>query len=166
MAVDGTKLRLRPAGRVIVVDPRNRILLIRTEDPSIDQPILWLTPGGACEADETAEQAAIRELWEETGIRVPTLGPLVWRRRHVWRWGERMVDSREDFFLCQCGDIDAVAPAAATEFEQQVIREFRWWSVSEMQQAQGEFFVPRRLPELLLSLLSGELPQVTLEIGA
>jgi hypothetical protein len=30
----------RPAGRVIVADAEDRVLLIRNEDPTIDEPIL------------------------------------------------------------------------------------------------------------------------------
>jgi len=157
---------VRPAGRVIVVDAADRVLLIRSEDPSIDVPVLWLTPGGACERGETAEAAAIRELWEETGIRAASLGSPVWRRRHLWRWGEQMVDSREDFFFFRCGGIACAAPVAATPFEARVIRELRWWSLEELQSASGEYFVPRQLPKLTPPLLDGVIPDRPLDVGA
>lgn len=55
----------------VVVLKQNQVLLIRRAKP----PNLgsWSLPGGAQELGETAEQAARRELMEETGI---TVGPL------------------------------------------------------------------------------------------
>jgi 8-oxo-dGTP pyrophosphatase MutT (NUDIX family) len=157
---------LRPAGRVIVADTCDRILLIRSEDPTIDVPVLWLTPGGACEAGESTEAAAIRELWEETGLRAAALGPPVWKRRHQWRWGEQIVDSREDYFFFRTNAGASIFPAAATPFEERTIKEFRWWSLPEMQSDDQAFFVPRQLSTLVEPLLSGATPAVPLEIGA
>lgn len=37
----------------------------------------WTLPGGGLEAGETAAEAAVREVWEETGLRVRTVR-LVW----------------------------------------------------------------------------------------
>lgn len=34
----------------------------------------WLPPGGHIEAGETPDEAAVREVWEETGIRVELVG--------------------------------------------------------------------------------------------
>lgn len=157
--------QVRPAGRVVLIDDDDRLLLIRSEDPSIDQPVLWLTPGGGCEPGETPREAAIRELWEETGIRAPQLGPHVWRRQHLWRFGDRMIDSREDFFLLRCEADIPIAPALLSQFEVSIIREHRWWSLNEILQAQHEFFVPRRMAQLVAPLLQNAIPGEPLDIG-
>jgi 8-oxo-dGTP pyrophosphatase MutT (NUDIX family) len=157
--------QFRPAGRVILIDADDRVLLIRSEDPSIDQPVLWLTPGGGCEPGETPREAAIRELWEETGIRASKLGPHVWRRQHTWRFSDRMIDSREDFFLLRCEADVQVAPTLLSSFEVSIIREHRWWSLPDLLQAQTEFFVPRKLPSLFAHLLQSSIPGEPLEIG-
>ena len=80
-------MRTRPTARMIVVDEHQRILLLRYEDkklvhskPEVNQPgphYYWITPGGGVEATETYAQAALRELWEETGIKDVKLGPPV-----------------------------------------------------------------------------------------
>ncbi len=48
-----------------VFDPQGRLLLIQRSDNR-----MWAMPGGMVEVGETAAQAAEREIWEETGVRV------------------------------------------------------------------------------------------------
>ena len=48
-----------------VFDAQGRVLLMQRSDNS-----LWAMPGGMVEVGETAAQAAEREFWEETGVRV------------------------------------------------------------------------------------------------
>ncbi len=46
-------------------DAQGRVLLMQRSDNK-----LWAMPGGMVEVGETAAQAAEREIWEETGVRV------------------------------------------------------------------------------------------------
>lgn len=59
----------RPAFAVdLVIRQGGRLLLIRRgEEPFTG---MWALPGGHVDPDETAEHAAVRELREETGVRV------------------------------------------------------------------------------------------------
>lgn len=50
---------------VIFDETRTRALLTRRTDNG-----RWCVPGGAMEAGESAAEACIREVWEETGLRV------------------------------------------------------------------------------------------------
>ena len=45
----------------------NAILMVRHVEPSRSY---WTLPGGGLEAEETPAEAAVREVWEETGLRV------------------------------------------------------------------------------------------------
>ena len=65
----------RPAARVLLLDAKDRLLLFRWKPPNV-----WITPGGGLEVRETYEKAALRELWEETGLAGVALGPWVWSR--------------------------------------------------------------------------------------
>lgn len=60
----------------VVVEGPQGILLTRQYRYVIDA-LSWEIPGGKADKDETAEQAAIRECFEETGIRCRTVQPLI-----------------------------------------------------------------------------------------
>jgi 8-oxo-dGTP diphosphatase len=100
-------MRGRPSARLLILDPSGRILLFRfvfTNGVLAGQDY-WATPGGGVEEGETFEQAAIRELREETGIRLEDIGPEVARRELVLLLpdGERVI-ADERYFLVQSGD--------------------------------------------------------------
>jgi 8-oxo-dGTP pyrophosphatase MutT (NUDIX family) len=68
----------RTAGRVIVVDREGRVLLFRGGDPARPRDgTWWFTPGGGADPGESVEEAARRELFEETGLAVEKLGRVV-----------------------------------------------------------------------------------------
>ncbi|CAO0828603.1 hypothetical protein SMICM17S_05170 [Streptomyces microflavus] len=65
----------------MLLDPEDRILLLHGHEPDDPADDWWFTPGGGVEGDETREQAALRELAEETGITEVELGPVLWQRQ-------------------------------------------------------------------------------------
>jgi len=60
----GTRLLLMPAVAAIIRDQDGRVLLQQKHDLS------WSLPAGAIEPGETPAEAAIREVFEETGLHV------------------------------------------------------------------------------------------------
>lgn len=56
---------LLPSVSAHVFDAEGRLLLVRQRDLG-----LWSTPGGMIEPDESPADAVVREVWEETGLRV------------------------------------------------------------------------------------------------
>ena len=78
----------RVAVRLLIVDPGSRLLLQHCITPDTHEEF-WCTPGGAIQGSETAEAAARRELFEETGLRQDVrLGEPVWERLHVFTIGD------------------------------------------------------------------------------
>jgi 8-oxo-dGTP pyrophosphatase MutT (NUDIX family) len=61
----GTDLVQLPSVTVLARDGRERVLLVRHSETGS-----WVLPGGAVEPHEVPADAAVREMWEETGIRV------------------------------------------------------------------------------------------------
>ncbi|WP_328464542.1 NUDIX domain-containing protein [Actinoplanes sp. NBC_00393] len=56
--------------RTVVLDEQGRLLLIQRSDN-----LRWAIPAGAMELGESMEACAVRELWEETGLRATSLTP-------------------------------------------------------------------------------------------
>ncbi|SDI01693.1 NUDIX domain-containing protein [Agrococcus jejuensis] len=61
---------VRRTARVLCVDETGATLLFHTRWDLELLPPRWLTPGGGIEAGETEREAAVRELFEETGQRI------------------------------------------------------------------------------------------------
>jgi 8-oxo-dGTP pyrophosphatase MutT (NUDIX family) len=59
-----------PAASVILLrDPFEVLMILRHEQSSF-VPNMWVFPGGALDEGESAEEAAVREVFEETAIRL------------------------------------------------------------------------------------------------
>jgi len=67
----GSRLLLMPGAQVLVIDDEDHILLQRSRDSG-----LWELPAGAAEPGDDFRTTAVRELFEETGLRVD-VGDLV-----------------------------------------------------------------------------------------
>lgn len=135
----------RPAARILLVDPRDRVLLFRFTPA--DRPPLWCTPGGAVDPGESYAAAARRELWEEVGLDLDC-GPEIARRVVDFTTFEGVeVTADERYFRI---DIDAVEvrPGALTDSEQQLLVGHRWFSRNDIA-AHDEAIYPADLADLL-----------------
>jgi len=61
----GTTVLEVPSVSVLTFDEQDRVLLVRHVEGND-----WTTPGGMIEPYETPANAAVREMWEETGLHV------------------------------------------------------------------------------------------------
>ena len=60
--------RVESGAGTYILSPDGKLLLIDAEGS--DRVRLWISPGGGLEQGETIEQCAVREAYEETGLRV------------------------------------------------------------------------------------------------
>ncbi|MFF7357977.1 NUDIX hydrolase [Streptomyces filipinensis] len=142
---------LRKVARVVLLDPEDRILLLHGHEPDDKADDWWFTPGGGLEGAETREEAALRELAEETGITDVELGPVLWRRRCSFPFAGRRWDQDEWYYLARTAQT-ATAPTGLTELERRSVAGARWWTCQELTRSR-ETVYPTRLAELLRTLL-------------
>ena len=122
-------LRLRRAARLIVLDPQCRALMFRYDVPG--RPPFWVTAGGECEPDESFEDAARRELLEETGITADP-GPQIARMTPEFITVEgEPVQADERFFLVRVAEA-AIDTSRHTELEQALMTQHRWFTLDEL----------------------------------
>ena len=142
----------REAGRVLLVDGSDRILLVRGSDPGRPGSRYWFTVGGGLDPDESVVDAAARELFEETGLRVDpaTLGEVVWRETTEFPYDGTWHRQRQVFYLLRV-DTWEVAVDALDPGEEHYIHEHRWWSLAELE-ATSEKVYPPDLPMLLRTI--------------
>ncbi|MFC5906830.1 NUDIX hydrolase [Streptacidiphilus monticola] len=124
-------VRRRRAARVLLLDPADRILLLHGFDPQEPGRQWWFTPGGGVEEGEELQDAALREIAEETGIREVRIGPLVARRSSAFSFDGRHYDQDEWFFLAWTPTTETDA-SGQTELELRSTDELRWWTVRDL----------------------------------
>lgn len=61
----GPTLLQVPSVTGLMFDRDDRVLLVRHSNGGV-----WVAPGGAIDPDEAPQDAIVREMWEETGLRV------------------------------------------------------------------------------------------------
>ena len=155
----------RPAARVLLLNGADRIFLFHYRLESAETGSIWVPPGGGLNEGESYEEAALRELWEETGLQDVTLSSRVWLRSHKAEFSGVVYDVLENYFVCRVNKHDPGAHVNPDEVERASLLGSEWWSLEELQVSK-EVFVPRRLGELLPPLIRGEFPAKPIEIGA
>jgi 8-oxo-dGTP pyrophosphatase MutT (NUDIX family) len=158
-----SELRIRPAVRAVVLDPDDRVLLVRFDFPT---RTVWATPGGGIEPGERAPNALRRELLEETGHVPAAIGPLIWTRLHIVPFiGGQWDGQREQYYLVRTPPFEPEPRLSWEQLNAEYVFELRWWTQAELDAAAGIDFAPRDLPELVRSLVSDGPPPEPIEAG-
>lgn len=143
---------VRTSARVVMLDDRGRVLLMRGHDPDTPETSFWFTIGGGVETGETLRAAAVREIHEETGLTADPdalRGPL-WRRVAIFPFAGELIRSEELFFAFRTHEF-APHGGGFTELEQRTITEHRWCTAADIRAIQqgGEPVYPQDMANLL-----------------
>ena len=123
----------RRSVRVLPVDRDGQVLLLLGLDPARPSAPYWFTIGGGVETGETVEEAAVREMHEETGTRVETsqlVGPFH-RGTHAFSFAGVDYLSDSTFFAVAVDDV-TVTFDGLEEAEVGAILDARWWAPDDL----------------------------------
>ena len=145
-------LKHRETARVFLTNQRGELFLINTHwDPGTGLPPRWLTPGGGVDAGESVLAAAVRELFEETGLRIApeNLGEIELSLpfKMVWASGHFETGTAH-FYRLNIGDDFTMDNSNWTKDEHRDVIEYRWWNVADLL-ASDEIVGPPGLTEYL-----------------
>jgi len=119
----GKEGKLRVGCSAVLFDAkREKALLTRRADNG-----RWCVPGGGLEAGESVEEACIREVWEETGLRVR-----VTRLIGVYSDPNQLViysDGNKAFFVVLSFEVEVTGGELGLSDE---TTEYGWFSLAEM----------------------------------
>ncbi|EFE3787448.1 NUDIX domain-containing protein [Enterobacter sp. D2] len=143
-------MRTRRAARLLIINNTNDVLLFRFThcDDALAGRSYWATPGGGLEGHETFEQAAIRELYEETGITRDFIGNSIGSSTFemLLPSGES-VQAEERFFVVKITNTE-ISKEGWSQNEKNVIDRHHWWTETELKNTK-ETVYPLNILEMI-----------------
>jgi 8-oxo-dGTP pyrophosphatase MutT (NUDIX family) len=139
----GTPYRERPTARVLLLDPDERILLMKGRLPSNpNAPGAWFTIGGGIEPGEGLFEAAAREAAEETGLTDVVLGEIAWRGEVVLPdRKQRPILFKDTFILARTAG-GPVRRDGWQALEREFVDDMRWWTLDDLAATEESVWPP------------------------
>ena len=145
----------RRAARALLLDPTDRLLLLKVVNPRRGG-VYWVTPGGGVNDGESDAEALRRELAEELGLEGAEIGAAVWRNHRHFRQAGEVFSQEEVFHLVRTPPF-RVDMSGLEASEREIHVGHRWWTVEELE-ATAENLYPHRMGPLLRTLLEAGPP--------
>ena len=140
---------IRRSARILVIDSDGRLLLFRFTPKG--RPAFWGTPGGALNEGESFEEAAGRELFEETGIKAEVDREVDRRESLFTTFNDIEVRAVERYFAVRVDPCELDA-SGHTDEEREWMLTHRWWTQEELAALDEAVYPPD-----ILSLWASEL---------
>lgn len=143
----------RLTSRVLLFDRDDRLLLFLTAAPDSSRTARWITPGGGVDPGETHLEAALRELDEETGLRLETITGPVWAHDFDVPWDSADHDTGHAEYYTAVVDAFEPSDEKWTDEERVDVSASRWWTLGELLAERPPFEPPE-----LIDLIRRQLP--------
>jgi len=170
MNQDNTPALIHNSIRIILINPNDEILLMCANDPKTTAPDgtyngrFWFTIGGEIEPGETDMRAAVRELYEETGLTLAevSFGPIVWFGSCDLILSGQLKRLNQKFIVAHSTETN-ISMTNLTESEKNVIEEIGWFGIDKIKN-HDDIIYPIGLDKLLPAILQKNYPNKPLEI--
>jgi len=156
--------------RVILLNDNKELLLMCVENTKIvtvdgkSQGRFWLSIGGEIKSNESIQDAAIREIYEEAGIEKKEieLGPIVWFGECDLICNGILTRFKQKFMIAKTKQNNVFLNQLSPE-EKGVVKKLEWFSLEKMQNS-CEKIHPILLPKYLSNILLEKYPKKPIEI--
>jgi 8-oxo-dGTP pyrophosphatase MutT (NUDIX family) len=163
-------VNIRNAVKVLLLNEQDELLVLHFDDPrfyivdGIYRGPVWALVGGKIEEGESLEEAALREIYEESGIAPEEveLGPVVWFGEFTLTISGKITCFKERFLVARTRQ-SAVTLDHLMPEEKPVVKKLSWLSLARIQQSE-EIIYPVLLPEHLPAIIAGNYPAEPVEI--
>ena len=125
------------------------------------QSPFWVFPGGGIEPGEDLKEAAIRELYEETGCSRDDVefGPIVWRSEVHMVLAGTPSHIKDQYIVAKLKrDIDKISTKNFTDWEKEVVKTIGWLSLEQIKNISDPVY-PTGLVNYLPNILEGKYPE-------
>lgn len=152
------KKRIRRGARILLRKPDGSVLLFKF---AYTQGVLagssyWALPGGGLDDCETPAAAAVRELFEETGIRIADPGPVLFEAEYdmTLMVGED-VRQHDYYFVVPVDAATLLSRDGFTPEERETLVDTRWWRIADLA-ASGEERMPAHLEKVMAQVIAAD----------
>lgn len=133
------------------MDEQGACLFFMTAAPDSSGFARWITPGGGVDVGETHAEAALRELYEETGREFSTSGDPVWTYSFDVRFDQAdHTRGYAEYFLVRTERFEPLN-TFWTEEEHVDVTDWAWLTAEDLE-TRGEPYEPEPLPTVMRRL--------------